>query len=525
MTPNGQTPRAPRLRAALFCAAAILLGSGPAAADPGTPADRAALLDELIDTTLRREAFSPIKQDRLGLDFRRQAEAMRNEFRAADTDEELYRALVKLSATRRDPHLRVRPVFGGLVVDPTFREAPVRFTPDYAASGDRPVLFLSGYALELLEESDVTPEVGDLLVSVNGRPLADHLRRLDPYLRYSNDQARLTTCAKYVSVYSKAFDPSFSTHTTGFTLERRDGTRYTLTLQHQDPAELSWVAADRRTYPGFRKAFDNQSFALYRRTDDRRIVLLDWHGFKSDLHRDLSALMRYAEAEGLLSHDVILDATHSRGGSSSPSLIRRLVSRPFRVTHGNLRISDVTEPFTTRMRLRIGGEARLVRWLETDVAAAAQRGDAYSPTVPFKLDALPADSDGLLEPADTRFRGRLVCLLGPGRGSQLDQFAAMIIDNGLGHTIGMPTDGFSNTWEWSEDIHLPTADRPVVARFMWTIGQTIRPNGQVLEGNPAVPARVIPITRDNYPTYHDDLLLEAVRFLTDHQTQGTIAED
>ena len=95
----------------------------------------------------------------------------------------------------------------------------------------------------------------------------------------------------------------------------------------------------------------------------------------------------------------------------------------------------------------------------------------------------------MLAPANQCFRGKLVCLTGPLGRSQVDQFAAMVIDNNLGHTIGMSTAGTSNTWECMQTLHLGSDPRPF-ATFMWTIGHTIRPNGEVLEGNPAIPAEL-----------------------------------
>ena len=96
--------------------------------------------------------------------------------------------------------------------------------------------------------------------------------------------------------------------------------------------------------------------------------------------------------------------------------------------------------------------------------------------------------------------------------SHLDQFVAMFVDNDLATFIGVPTGGFSNTWEGEEVFYFPGTARPVV-RFYWTIGHTIRPNGEVLEGNPAQPDIYIPITRDNFRGYHQLLLDEAIAAL------------
>ena len=131
--------------------------------------------------------------------------------------------------------------------------------------------------------------------------------------------------------------------------------------------------------------------------------------------------------------------------------------------------------------------------------------------MPFKLQAAPRESDGVLEPSPQHFRGRLVILIGPLGRSQVDQLAAMVIDNGLGHSIGMPTAGSSNTWEWRDTISFENGDP--VARYMWTIGHTIRPNGEILEGNAAPPAEFVPMTRENFHHYSDVLIERALAHL------------
>jgi hypothetical protein len=41
-------------------------------------------------------------------------------------------------------------------------------------------------------------------------------------------------------------------------------------------------------------------------------------------------------------------------------------------------------------------------------------------------------------------------------------------------------------WEASEVLTFPGTDQPVV-EFMWNVGRTLRPNGEILEGNPVMP--------------------------------------
>ena len=191
-----------------------------------------------------------------------------------------------------------------------------------------------------------------------------------------------------------------------------------------------------------------------------------------------------------------------------------------------MRISDITEAFIkekrnefTKQNIEDAGVKEtiddgswLIDWLETDVMTAIRNGDAYSNNVPFKLAHLPKDSDGILEPAEVHFNGPMVCLLGPQGGSHLDQFAAMVVDNQLAYTIGMPAAGYSNTWEWEEVLTFPISKKPI-AQYMWSIGHTIRPDGEILEGNPSQVDELVPWTRDNYMEYYPTLLSRALEHL------------
>jgi hypothetical protein len=76
----------------------------------------------------------------------------------------------------------------------------------------------------------------------------------------------------------------------------------------------------------------------------------------------------------------------------------------------------------------------------------------------------------------------------------------------------MPAGGYSNTWEWEELLTMPGTDLPV-AEFMWSIGHTIRPNGELAEGNPAPVDVWIPLTRANAAEYYATLLGEALELL------------
>ena len=114
-------------------------------------------------------------------------------------------------------------------------------------------------------------------------------------------------------------------------------------------------------------------------------------------------------------------------------------------------------------------------------------------------------------PFSTHFNGKIVALFSPRGGSQLDQFASIIVDNKLAHTIGMSTGGYSNTWEWKELVKNPKTNN-VLCEFMWNIGHTIRVNGEILEGNPAQVDEHFPPTKENFMNYKNILIRKSLEY-------------
>tara|TARA_Y100001936_G_C15993085_1_gene623482 strand:- start:502 stop:1293 length:792 start_codon:yes stop_codon:yes gene_type:complete len=260
--------------------------------------------------------------------------------------------------------------------------------------------------------------------------------------------------------------------------------------------------------------------------EGQRTVILTWYGFRETMIPDVDELMTMAQQNDWLDFNIIIDGTRSRGGSAGAYAMQRFTSTPFKTTFGNLRISDVVPIFTREKRDEVseGGSLDsgvpetmddgtwLMDWLDTDVADSVSSRATYSNSVPFKLAHAPKDSDGILQPAIHHFRGKMVAFFVPRRGSHLDQFASIIKDNSIGHIIGMTAGGYSNTWEWEETIKFPGTDQPVV-QFMWDIGHTIRPNGEILEGNPALPDELFPLTRNNFDIYYQELVRKAMEYL------------
>jgi hypothetical protein len=399
---------------------------------------------------------------------------------SASTDIELFYALARLSNARRDRHLEIALVPGGVELpdaagvarigsdaETSAHRAPVKLLPDYSNPAALQ-LFVSDVAAGWEDR----PRVGDRVLSVNGQPVATYLNAIEPYIRYSTVPNLWWNAANLIPQRSALLPPQFYRENLRIELQRADE-RFTLSLPYLRPDSLTWTDIVEPRYDGFRSVTGTSTFDLHVSNDDLPVIVLGWHGFREDLVRDIDSLVAWAARHDALGHSVIVDATRSRGGSNGAYAMQRLASRPFKVPFGNLRMSDVIAPFIAQKRAEYergrvddGGVAEtldngswLMDWLDTDVTRALEAGDEYSNDVPFKLAHAPKESDGVLEPAPLHFTGSLVVFSGPRRGSHLDQFVATVVDNDLGYVIGMPAGGYSNTWEWEETLTFPETDQ------------------------------------------------------------------
>ena len=477
-----------------------------------------ALFDEIVNKTEQREAFSEIKESNVGFSPLDDMNALRSEFVASRTETDLYYALMKLSNARRDRHLRVEPVDGGLQRPERASciSAPVHILPDLTHIKN-PTFFVAWVG-----EGRTTPKVGDTVVGVNGRSMAEYVNEFTPWIRHSSLHALYWQMAYELPQMVSTVPPQLYSEQLNLTLENPWGQRYEVSLPYTHQCRSFDLMV---RYPGFCEVLRRESFNVML-DRSRRMILLRWYGFRSSLVQDVADLMEYAEREQILDYDMIIDVTYSGGGSGGAYAIQRLVDQPFRPTFGNVRLSDLGKELVERYAeqepdadapdvfgLNLS-RSWLIDWARTDAMEAIRRGDAYTPPVPFKLAHLPKDSDGILQPAPTHFSGEIAVINArTSGGSHLDQFMAMLVDNDLATFIGVPTGGYSNTWEGHEVLRFQDADRPLV-EFMWSIGHTIRPNGEVLEGNPAQPdIYIIPITRDNFRDYHRMLFDDAIAAL------------
>ena len=475
-----------------------------------------ALFDDIISKTERREAFSEVKESNIGFSVIEDMKKLRSEFVASRTGTDLYYALSKLSNARRDTHLGVGPVDGGLLApDRECVSAPIHVRPDLSDIHN-PTFFVAR-----LTQGRTSPKVRDVIVGVNGRTMAEYMDEFTHWIHHSTLHGLYWRMAYGMPKQIPTTPPRLYSSRLDLTLEDSSGQQYDVSLPYNYGC---YSLSSRHSTAGFVEVMQRENFNVWL-DRSRQVVLLQWLDFEYSLIQDIVDLMEYAEREQILDYDMIIDVTWSSGGSRGAYAMQRLVDEPFRVTFGNVRLSDLGKERVEREANRqldtsapsIFGlnlsRSWLIDWARTDAMEAIRRGDEYTPLVPFKLAHLPKDSDGILQPAPVHFSGEVVIINArTWGGSHLDQFTAMLVDNDLATFIGMPTGGYSNTWEGTETLRLPETGRPL-ARFMWSIGHTIRPNGEVLEGNPAQPDHYIPLTRDNFQVYHQMLFDTALAAL------------
>ena len=319
----------------------------------GTPELRAELFDTIIARTQRREAFSPVKNERLDFDPIQEMGRLRDVVVSADTEQDLYYALARLSHARRDRHLDLYLVAGGLelpdsagldVLDGESIEpaqAPVRIFPDY--SDENAGYFVGDRAID--PRWPELPAIGDQILTVNGMPVDAWHDSATAFMRYSTSIALRWKLAEAMTLSTAAFPGYLRTKELTLVTRSSSGTESTYSLPFRDPSDLSWAGTGDPNYPSLVLELSTPTFDLFVPEDGRRFVVLLWRGFRDTMVPDVDALIEFAESRGLLDHTLVMDVTRSRGGSLGAYAMQRLQPRPFKTTFGNLRISDVTEPF------------------------------------------------------------------------------------------------------------------------------------------------------------------------------------
>lgn len=474
----------------------------------GSSEERAALFDEILLKTKNRESWSPYKEVKSFEKYEQLSLSLREEFINADDDKKLAEALLKLSNLRNDQHLTINPVKGGIEFSRNYIESGVRFYPDFSKG------YHSYFVSDLLTNSNISSSIsiGDELIAVNDLNINQYVDMLLPFVNYSTENNMKWKVAKILSRKYSLFSSDLylsninQKDNVKFTFKKRDTEEiYSEILEYGISRLSKWQNSCYPKFSGFDLKFKTPFYELFLSKDGRNVILLNWlklYDENMSINSAIKKLLEYAEKNAILNNDLIFYAPFCEGGNSAPEVLKILASNNFKTTFGNVRISDASKSTSFKGRVR--------KWIDI----AVKRGDNYTSNEPFKLRYFKRGGDGLMKPNKVRFTGNKIGVFSSMGGSNVDQLLAMIVDNSIMYTIGYPTGGYSNTWEYSEVLNFRNGSNKVL-RYYWSIGHTIRPNGEVLEGNPAQPDELIKLTNKNGEAYWDFLVTRALKLLSD----------
>ena len=237
------------------------------------------LVDYLIAKTMEREAFSPVKQARLNLDVEAAMRAHEAEIVSAASEQELFYALSKLSNARRDRHLSVFGIEGGLAEPKFFSDsgeniptAPVRVEADYSSREE-----LRLFIVDIATDTALTrgARTGDRVLAINGEAPSARIERARPYFRFSTEIGFLKKFAEASTVRTGLLPPEFYATELQLKIETGDGNVRSISLPYLAAGKLQWDSERKPRYPGFTRVADRGAFDVYEPTDGREVVLLD----------------------------------------------------------------------------------------------------------------------------------------------------------------------------------------------------------------------------------------------------------
>lgn len=491
----------------------IFFGCSSNKSNPGNTTNET-LYNYLTSTILEREAFSPIKNKQLNINLKKEFAEHKTSFLQAKTDEDLYFEILKLSNLRRDSHLKMKPLF---LKNYEKKVLPIKIGVVFDAK--KPIFVIKQIANDYANQYP-NLKVGDELVKIGGINIDEIIESTKAYIPSSTNNNHYFRLAKALSTNDFNLSRVIDYDQALFTFKTPQNSTYTYAFSYQKRDEVSFDKVEK--YNGFDLVLKGNNLNTYLSKKDN-VLILEWLDFESDLPDEVDTLMKWAYQNNKLGYNLIIDATESSGGSNSIYALRRLVSKCFSVTKGNLRISDITPKFIEKKtqgeidiesekyakRAELDDGTNLRKWLNNQVKDSCLNKAEYSNNVVFKMK-YKTQNDSIC-PFNTHFNGKIVALFSPRGGSQLDQFASMIVDNKLAHTIGMSAGGYSNTWEWKELVKNPNTNN-VLCEFMWNIGHTIRVNGEILEGNPAQVDEYFPPTKENFRNYKNILFHKSLEY-------------
>ena len=180
---------------------------------------------------MKREAWSEIKNERYGVSYPDHFEQFRDDFRDAETDLDLFRAITLFSNARNDRHLDVDPVKHGLDVDLDSDERSIPLAFEAGFANERANYFVAGIGKEFFAGfAGQQPAIGDTLVSVNGLSLEEYAALVRPYSAHSTENTSGRGQRAGFGTRNVLWPEVLQTDRYALVLRRKDGTQYSINL-------------------------------------------------------------------------------------------------------------------------------------------------------------------------------------------------------------------------------------------------------------------------------------------------------
>lgn len=535
----------------------------PNLADDLLGKDRDVLFDKLVAAIAGMQIVSNDSLKRLGITWDAALAVSRNRFHQAQTDQDVYYALLSLQRSFHDIHSRLElapPVPGARLQVP---QAPPVFLPlqvraEYEAGMEQP----ADYVVVWADPSQPGIEPGSRIVSVDGRPIQEVEREAMEWYRGSSAEGLRDTVAQWLTLRWAAEHPA-----------PPPGSKVKLGLAASgeidaSEVELSWsaapfapaiddpclkavYAAPGEDYASAAPEFVGINYCVYP-TQDASTRVVRWFSFfyefsdfsggdpwlQANAPSALRQRMKYMsysipdselplepgqslpdgmldpiamggiDIEALRGHletqavaKVLLDLRQNGGGDFDPSWTASFAKAPFAQPSMQVYYSAGLKSDPSYLdRAEAGPQAALAKsWLK------AHPNDDKSPLYPFICQTSTcAASEVTVAPSAAPIAVESTLLAGPGCVSACDDFVVILRDNALAKLAGRSSEGGDSPVRVPVSMLLADEETEVV--LVLTVAVSYRPAGPILQGNPPAPDVPVFPSASNRGAYLESVL-------------------
>lgn len=476
--------------------------------------DRAALFESYAADVRDGQYLSEKGFARLGTTWAREVARARERFLAARTKADVYYALVSLKNSVHDGHSRLL-VPDSLRVPDAWLSLPLSFSPVRRDGKLRFVVAGSRLA--------AAPD-GLVLETYRGRTPESLMPEFLEWLDSSSPEAWESDFAQALAHRNLARVPPLGNGDVALRLrDEKTGRAVDVAARFAPPGEgapqarrASKPRPEDDEYAGRPRVFTGINYAVYQDTAAEILILrytsyfdaerfrreppelsyapaadLDW----SDEHeagdrlarRDIEELGRFLKKSNGAYRRLLIDVR--RGSAYHPvsrALLEMLAQKPFKTTTNAMVFTPLMRRdgdfFEEAMHMSSRAQREVLRREFRGGAALSSRFTFYCKT------SKCAPEEGDCEPSPLGLRYQLYVLSGPYCASACDQFVSIVADNGLGEVVGLPSMGASSPFRGDRSFRLADGE---TFKITLNAGITYRADGEVLEGNPARPSRLV----------------------------------